>query len=199
MLNILYTEFLFSLEIALCPNNHEVHIYKKDGSSWNRIHVLKEHNGQVTGKSRRSIWPTQPQSIHVTNAISSRPFPHHPGIDWAPESNRIVTCGTDRNAYVWTLKGDAWKPTLVILRINRAARCVKWSPKENKFAVGSGSRLISVCYFEKDNDWWVSSDRRNGWMDSEPFLAEILIYLCYEADGLSLIFKWPGLKQCLEW
>uniref|UniRef100_A0A8C2SE94 Actin related protein 2/3 complex subunit 1B n=1 Tax=Capra hircus TaxID=9925 RepID=A0A8C2SE94_CAPHI len=99
-------------QIAICPNNHEVH-------------ELKEHNGQVTG------------------------------IDWAPESNRIVTCGTDRNAYVWTLKGRTWKPTLVILRINRAARCVRWAPKENKFAVGSGSRVISICYFEQENDWWV--------------------------------------------
>ena len=27
---------------------------------------------------------------------------------------------------------------------------------ETKFAVGSGARLISVCYFEKMNDWWVS-------------------------------------------
>ncbi|CAN9510198.1 unnamed protein product [Ophioblennius macclurei] len=112
-------------QIALCPNNHEVHIYKKDGAKWTKIHELKEHNGQVTG------------------------------IDWAPDSNRIVTCGADRNAYVWTLKDGAWKPTLVILRINRAARCVKWSPKENKFAVGSGSRLISICYFEQENDWWV--------------------------------------------
>lgn len=77
----------------------------------------------------------------------------HAGIDWAPDSNRIVTCGADRNAYVWTLKEGAWKPTLVILRINRAARCVKWSPRENKFAVGSGSRLISICYFEQENDW----------------------------------------------
>uniref|UniRef100_A0A3B3SFW7 Actin-related protein 2/3 complex subunit n=2 Tax=Paramormyrops kingsleyae TaxID=1676925 RepID=A0A3B3SFW7_9TELE len=112
-------------QIALCPNNHDVHIYKKDGAKWTKVQELKEHNGQVTG------------------------------IDWAPDSNRIVTCGTDRNAYVWTLKGAQWKPTLVILRINRAARCVKWSPKENKFAVGSGSRLISICYFEQENDWWV--------------------------------------------
>lgn len=67
-----------------------------------------------------------------------------------------MTCGEDRNAYVWNLEGGAWKPTLVILRINRAATCVKWSPLENKFAVGSGSRLISVCYFEEENDWWVS-------------------------------------------
>jgi len=27
---------------------------------------------------------------------------------------------------------------------------------EKKFAVGSGAQLISVCYFEVENDWWVS-------------------------------------------
>jgi len=80
------------------------------------------------------------------------------GIDWAAKTNRIVTCAADRNAYVWSQDGpeQKWKPTLVLLRINRAATCVKWSPLENKFAVGSGARLISVCYFEKENDWWVS-------------------------------------------
>lgn len=79
------------------------------------------------------------------------------GIDWAPNTNRIVTCAVDRNAYVWSQGDDKkWKPTLVLLRINRAATCVKWSPNENKFAVGSGARLISVCYFESENDWWVS-------------------------------------------
>lgn len=40
-------------EIALCPNNHEVHIYKKDGAKWSKIHELKEHNGQVTGERGR--------------------------------------------------------------------------------------------------------------------------------------------------
>lgn len=73
-----------------------------------------------------------------------------------------MTCGTDRNAYVWTLKGRTWKPTLVILRINRAARCVRWAPNENKFAVGSGSRVISICYFEQENDWWVFGRSLNG-------------------------------------
>jgi hypothetical protein len=24
---------------------------------------------------------------------------------------------------------------------------------ENKFAVGSGARVVSICYFEKENDW----------------------------------------------
>ncbi|XP_019489969.1 PREDICTED: LOW QUALITY PROTEIN: actin-related protein 2/3 complex subunit 1A-like, partial [Hipposideros armiger] len=114
------------VQIALSPNNHEVHIYKKNGSQWVKAHELKEHNGHITG------------------------------IDWAPKSDRIVTCGADRNAYVWSQKDGVWKPTLVILRINRAATFVKWSPLENKFAVGSGARLISVCYFESENDWWVS-------------------------------------------
>lgn len=113
-------------QIALSPNNHEVHIYKQNGNQWVKVHELKEHNGYITG------------------------------IDWAPKSDRIVTCGADRNAYVWSQKDGAWKPTLVILRINRAATFVKWSPSENKFAVGSGARLISVCYFESENDWWVS-------------------------------------------
>ena len=62
----------------------------------------------------------------------------------------------DRNAYVWSLTDGIWKPTLVLLRINRAATCVRWSPKEDKFAVGCGARLISICYFEEQNDWWVS-------------------------------------------
>ncbi|XP_057658263.1 actin-related protein 2/3 complex subunit 1A [Diorhabda carinulata] len=114
-------------QIALSPNNHEVHIYKRNGAEWKLLDTLNQHDLRVMG------------------------------IDWAPNTNRIVTCAADRNAYVWTQdKDDKWKPTLVLLRINRAATCVKWSPDENKFAVGSGARLISVCYFESENDWWVS-------------------------------------------
>lgn len=114
-------------QIALTPNNNEVHIYQRVSNDYQLLDVLNEHDLRVNG------------------------------IDWAPHTNRIVTCSADRNAYVWTPTEDGkWKPTLVLLRINRAATCVKWSPKENKFAVGSGARLISVCYFESENDWWVS-------------------------------------------
>lgn len=82
-------------------------------------------------------------------------------IDWNPISNLIVTCGHDRNAYVWKEeKGEdgetEWKPELAILRINRAATSVKWSPRGNKFAVSSGAKVIPVCYYEDKNTWWVS-------------------------------------------
>uniref|UniRef100_T1JHP8 Actin-related protein 2/3 complex subunit n=1 Tax=Strigamia maritima TaxID=126957 RepID=T1JHP8_STRMM len=113
-------------QVAFSPNSHEVNIYKRVNDRWNSVECLSQHGLRVTS------------------------------IDWAPQSNRIVTCAADRNAYVWTQVGSQWKPTLVLLRINRAATCVRWSPKENKFAVGSGARLISVCYFEQENDWWVS-------------------------------------------
>lgn len=57
-----------------------------------------------------------------------------------------MTASQDRNAYVWQQAPDpltgrtVWKPTLVLLRINRAATFVRWSPFEDKFAVASGAR-----------------------------------------------------------
>ncbi|KAB0368291.1 hypothetical protein FD755_020057 [Muntiacus reevesi] len=62
---------------------------------------------------------------------------HITGIDWAPKSDHI--------------KDGVSKPTLVILRINQAATFLKWSHLENKFAVGSRARLISICYLESEN------------------------------------------------
>jgi actin related protein 2/3 complex, subunit 1A/1B len=112
--------------VAIVPNNNQVQIYDKVGSSFQLKHTLPDHDKLVTC------------------------------VDWAPQTNRIVTCSQDRNAYVWKLENDLWVPTLVLLRINRAATHVRWSPKEDKFAVASGARLISVCYFEEEHNWWVS-------------------------------------------
>eukprot|EP00092_Neocalanus_flemingeri_P034085 GFUD01037067.1.p1 GENE.GFUD01037067.1~~GFUD01037067.1.p1 ORF type:complete len:372 (+),score=123.95 GFUD01037067.1:349-1464(+) len=114
-------------ELALSHNSKDVTLYNAKGQGWEKTAVLDQHDLRVTG------------------------------IDWAPTTNRIVTCSSDRNAYVWVKGPDGqWKYTLVLLRINRAATCVRWSPEENKFAVGSGAKIISVCYYEKDNDWWVA-------------------------------------------
>lgn len=43
---------MFSLisEIALSPNNHEVHIYKRQGSDWKLIDILNQHDLRVMGK-----------------------------------------------------------------------------------------------------------------------------------------------------
>lgn len=33
---------------------------------------------------------------------------------------------------------------------------MRWCPSEMKFAAGSGARLIAVCHFEEEDNWWVS-------------------------------------------
>ena len=119
-------------KVAVSPNTNEICIYARTADGWALEHSLLEHDKVVTG------------------------------LDWAPNTNRIVSCSQDRNAYVWTLSTDpathrpVWKPTLVLLRLNRGTTCVRWSPREDKFAVASSARMISVCSFEEDNDWWVA-------------------------------------------
>jgi len=103
-----------------------IELYSKVGSTFKLVDELKGHDKTVTS------------------------------VDIAPNSGRIVSCSQDRNALVWEPSPQGYKPTLVLLRINRAATFVRWSPSETKFAVGSGDRLIAICYFEEENDWWVS-------------------------------------------
>ena len=57
-------------QITLSPNDHEVHICKKNGGQWVKAHELMEYNRHITG------------------------------IDSTPKSDRIVTCGANRNTYV---------------------------------------------------------------------------------------------------
>ncbi|KAH8827369.1 WD40-repeat-containing domain protein [Flagelloscypha sp. PMI_526] len=118
--------------VAVSLNDNTVQILGRKGTEWTTIDTLAEHDKIITS------------------------------IDWAPYTNRIVTSSQDRNAYVWQETPDpetgkvVWKPTLVLLRINRAATHVRWSPKEDKFAVASGARAIAVCSFDPENNWWVS-------------------------------------------
>ncbi|KAG6814557.1 hypothetical protein H0H92_000085 [Tricholoma furcatifolium] len=118
--------------LAVSLNSNDVQLYSRQGSEWVVSDTLSEHDKLITS------------------------------IDWAPKSNRIVTASQDRNAYVWQEIQDpetgklVWKPTLVLLRINRAATHVRWSPNEDKFAVASGARAIAVCSFDEENNWWVS-------------------------------------------
>jgi len=117
-------------QIAVCKNDEKVYIYSNadasDVKQWKLEHELDGHEKLVSA------------------------------IDWSNVHNKIVTCSHDRNAFVWTLTGKEWKPSLSILRINRAALDVKWSPDGKKFAVASGSKVVPVCHYESANDWWIS-------------------------------------------
>ena len=132
--------------------------------------VARDNNVELYGRSGNKFTLKDELNGHDKTVTS---------VDIAPSTGRIVTCSQgillgylgkwfisamdtanldciDRNAYVWEPSPTGWKPKLVLLRINRAATFARWSPSERKFAVGSGARVIAVCYFEEENDWWVS-------------------------------------------
>lgn len=73
-------EELLLSEVAVALNGNDVTIYAKDQVGWqaNPVQTLTKHDLRVTS------------------------------IDWAPKSNRIVTCSADRNGYVWNWDGQKW-------------------------------------------------------------------------------------------
>ncbi|GMH32664.1 hypothetical protein BSKO_00498 [Bryopsis sp. KO-2023] len=136
--------------LALSPHSAHIHIYSiVSDDEWKRVDVLKGHGQLVSG------------------------------LDWAPLSDLLVSVSHDRNSFVWRLDEGTWKPLVVLTRLNRAALCVKWSPSEQKFAIGSGSSAACVCYYEVDNDWWVAKRIKKhsssvvsvSWHPSNGFLA----------------------------
>jgi actin related protein 2/3 complex subunit 1A/1B len=78
-------------KLAVANNSNKVQLYQRSAQGFVLDTTLHEHDKLVTC------------------------------VDWAPQTNRIVTCSQDRNAYVWTWDAPTttWKPTLVLLRINR--------------------------------------------------------------------------------
>jgi len=132
-------------QIAISPNTNEVWIFKTNGSmipsEWTKEHVLAEHEGFVSG------------------------------MDWHGASNTIVTCGHDRNAYVWDFKDGKWEHGLVILRISRGATSVKWSPDGKKFAVTSGHKCVPVCTYVTKQNWWGAKVIKDGFKSSVVSVA----------------------------
>lgn len=131
------------LGLAISPNNNQVNIYTKVGN------VGKENINSNSSNNLSKEWQLETTLQEHDLRVSA--------IDWAPETNKIVTCSADRNAYVWNQEPDGtWKPTLVSMRITRAATCVRWARNEKKFAAGSGAKLISLCHYDECDGWWIS-------------------------------------------
>ncbi len=116
--------------MALSPNNEEILVYTKSASGkWSLSQKLLEHDQKVTG------------------------------LDWfsGPFGDWILSCSSDRNAYVWTFDSlsKSWKPSMALLRFKRAATCAKWSSDGKKFAVGGSEGFVAIGHYDQANDWWV--------------------------------------------
>ncbi|GLI60454.1 hypothetical protein VaNZ11_002611 [Volvox africanus] len=49
---------------------------------------------------------------------------------------------------------SGWEKQMVITRLTKGALCVRWSPSEAKFAIGSAARVVSVGYYDPESKWW---------------------------------------------
>lgn len=95
--------------------------------SWNLVYVIEEHSQQVSG------------------------------LDWSKVTNKIISCGHDKNVIVYTFEESKWTPSLVILTdLERAALCTRWSDDGLLFGVGTGNKRIILGYYEANNNWWTS-------------------------------------------
>ncbi len=78
-------------------------------------------------------------------------------LDWHPVTDMILSCGHDRNALVWQYDNQkrTYRPDLVIIpKQNRAALCITWNKKGDKFGMGTGTKKLFIGYFEQQNNWW---------------------------------------------
>ncbi|KAH0791427.1 actin-related protein 2/3 complex, subunit 1 [Histomonas meleagridis] len=142
--------------VALCPNTSDLLIYKVNGKTTELLYTLKEH----------------------TQLISS--------CDWNPVDDSIVTCSHDRNAYVWKLSEDKkeWKKQLVLLKLDRAATFVRWSPDGTKFVCATGSKKLRVCSYDPNQNWWQSFtyDHKHPTSLTVDFMPDNLHIICSCSD-----------------
>lgn len=119
--------------IAYSPCSKEIIVAKYENGKFTTESVLKQHDARVTS------------------------------IDWCLcEGGQIVSCSEDRNAYVWTeTEPGKWEPVLVMLRIEYSANDVKWAPNGQKFACASGSKIVAICTFNEESNWWASEHSKH--------------------------------------
>ncbi|KAK8882791.1 protein 2 3 complex subunit [Tritrichomonas musculus] len=143
-------------QLALCPNTCDLLIYEVKGRDAKLIYTLSEH----------------------TQVISS--------CDWNYVTGQLVTCSHDRNAYVWELdeKTKVWKKNMVLLKLNRAATYVRWSPDGKKFTVATGHNKFRVCTYDQKQNWWQSYNISNGHPTSlnVEFMPDNVHIICAATD-----------------
>lgn len=149
--------------LAICPNDNTIRIVR--AGTWEELARLDKHDQTVTA------------------------------IDWAPTTGKICTASQDRNCYVWEQEGPgdgtAWKASLVLVGLGRAATCIKWSPKEDKFAVGSGVRVSTEVQIPTSVSRSSQSTLSHPWGSG---LQECNISVCISNSDLGTDGAWTSSK-----
>lgn len=136
-------------KVALATGSEHLEIYELKNGAWNKTHDLAEH----------------------TQILSA--------VDWNHTTNRIITGSHDRNVVIWEFDPakNTWKPQLVNIHQNRGVLDVTWATYGQKFAVGTGSRLVGVGH---------PSDVLQGW-NTRKARAHMSSVTCVRFDSSGLV------------
>lgn len=77
-------------------------------------------------------------------------------VDWHPETNRILSSSHDRTIMIWDYdeKTNTWQNEMAILNIKVAVLDAKWGKRGDKFAAGTGSKLVCTGFWCSESKWW---------------------------------------------
>ena len=97
-------------QVALSKNDNVIYIYSVPNlmktDTWKLLTTLKSHYQYISG------------------------------LDWCPETNRILSCSYDKTSFVWDLIGEKWTPSNVVATTKLGYLCCKWNKRGDKFCEG---------------------------------------------------------------
>ncbi|ETN85297.1 WD domain, G-beta repeat protein, partial [Necator americanus] len=128
-------------QVAVSASSNEIHIFAWRNGDWVNTATLTEHDLPVTG------------------------------LDWAPNTNRIVSCSRDKNAFVWTFEADkgTWKPELVLQNIGYS-HCFRFAFNAQQHVL-SGHQLRTNLLLVAVQNWSLSATtngKMTGEVDEKP-------------------------------
>ena len=108
-------------QVALSKKDNLIYIYKvpdfKKTEKWELLYTLDSH------------------------------FQYISGLDWHPETNRLLSCSYDKTSFVWDLNEGKWIPSNVVITTKLGFLCCKWNKRGDKFCEGTSEKKLFIGYF----------------------------------------------------
>lgn len=123
--------FCFNKDFTQCA------LSKKD----NKVYIY-----QVTDINNTNKWVP----LHVLSGH----FLYISGLDWSPQTNRIVTCSYDKTCKIWDFEGDKWVGTALTATSKLSYLFVNWNNRGDKFVTGTSEKKLFMGYYSQQADWW---------------------------------------------
>ena len=116
-------------QVALSKKDNNIYIYSVPNlmktDTWKLLHTLKSHYQYISG------------------------------LDWCPETNRILSCSYDKTSFVWDLIEKKWTPSNVVATTKLGYLCCKWNKRGDKFCEGTSAKQLYIGYYNPDTKWWM--------------------------------------------